>query len=152
MSSSFQKIRVTVLSCFPVETLGLKFYISLEVELIFVQTQKVIQAGFCLVSAAMHRILGPQPGIEPAPSMLEVQLLDFCYWTTGYWTAREVPGLVFVLPLERDDLFKCWALGKAGLPVECGVKDVGFFQATLGQLHTLALYLLDLGGVVPSSA
>ena len=97
-------------------------------------------------------ILGPQPGIEPAPSMLEVQLLDFCYWTTGYWTAREVPGLVFVLPLERDDLFKCWALGKAGLPVECGVKDVGFFQATLGQLHTLALYLLDLGGVVPSSA
>ena len=57
--------------------------------------------------------------------------------------------MVFVLPLETDDLFKCWALGKAGLPVECGVKDVGFFQATLGQLHTLALHLLDLGGWSP---
>ena len=44
---------------------------------------------------------------------------------------------VSVLPLERDDLFKCWALGKAGLPLECGVKDVVFFQAALGQLHML---------------
>ena len=75
MSSSFQKIRVTVLSCFPVEILGLKFYISLEVELIFVQTQKVIQAGFCLDLAAMHRILVPQPGIEPAHPAFKEQVL-----------------------------------------------------------------------------